>query len=84
MQLQRVLETATDEFLVFGLSHTQTVVLRRSVALSATPTILVPNPPVFLFKCTRPALPMHTACSCYAHVLLLLCTRSARFGTDVA
>lgn len=40
MQLQRVLETATDEFLVFGLSHTQTVVLRRSVALSATPTIL--------------------------------------------
>ena len=38
--LNEMVEASTDEFLVFGLSHTQTVVLNRPQALAATPAIL--------------------------------------------
>ncbi|EKX40735.1 hypothetical protein GUITHDRAFT_164606 [Guillardia theta CCMP2712] len=38
--LYELVESCTDEFLVFGLSHTQTVVLRRKEAIAATKEVL--------------------------------------------
>ncbi|KAJ1474712.1 hypothetical protein T484DRAFT_1831286 [Baffinella frigidus] len=38
--LQELIESCTDEYFKFGLSHTQTVVLRRDETMAAGPAIL--------------------------------------------